>query len=238
MSNWIPKEKLTAYQRWEVAAFDEEQRGMAAASAPPDPLPENAPPALATEPASAPPETPVLLPTADDIERMYGDAHDTGYAAGYTEGIAAAKAVAATIAALMDSLTHALAGIEQGVADQLLALAIEIANQVLRQSLRLQPELLLPVVREAVATLQPHQGQPLLFIHPDDAALVRRHLGEQLSHSNWRIIEDSRLTAGGCRVELGASEVDATLETRWRRVVEAIGVGQEWLKPGQEANPR
>jgi flagellar motor switch protein FliG len=25
MSNWIPKEKLTAYQRWEVASFDEEQ---------------------------------------------------------------------------------------------------------------------------------------------------------------------------------------------------------------------
>jgi flagellar assembly protein FliH len=34
---------------------------------------------------------------------------------------------------------------------------------------------------------------------------------------------------GGCRVELGASEVDATLETRWRRVLESIGVSQEWL---------
>ena len=237
MSNWIPKEKLTAYQRWEVAAFDEEKQG-AAASAHLDALPEKAPPALAVEPASAPPERPVVLPTADDIERMYGEAHDTGYAAGYTEGITAANAAAASIAALMDNLTHALASIEQGVADQLLALAIEIANQVLRQSLRLQPELLLPVVREAVTTLQPHHGQPLLFVHPDDATLVRKHLGEQLSHSNWRIIEDRQLTAGGCRVELGASEVDATLETRWRRVVEAIGVGQEWLKPGPEANPR
>ena len=237
MSNWIPKEKLTAYQRWEVAAFDEEQRD-AEASAPQDPQPGKAPPELAAEPANGPSETPVVLPTAEDIERMYGEAHDTGYATGYAEGIAAAKAVVATIATLMDSLTQALAGIEQGVADQLLALAVEIANQVLRQSLRLQPELLLPVVREAVATLQPHHGQPLLFVHPDDATLVRKHLGEQLSHSNWRIIEDGQLTAGGCRVELGASEVDATLETRWRRVVEAIGVSQEWLKPGREANPR
>jgi len=237
MSNWIPKEKLTAYQRWEVAAFDEVQRD-AEASAPQDAPPEKAPPALAAEPANEPPGTPVVLPTAADIERMYGEAHDTGYAAGYTEGIAAAKAVVATIATLMDSLTQALAGIEQGVADQLLALAIEIANQVLRQSLRLQPELLLPIVREAVTTLQPHHGQPLLFVHPDDATLVRKHLGEQLSHSNWRIIEDRLLTAGGCRVELGASEVDATLETRWRRVVEAIGVSQEWLKSGREANPQ
>jgi flagellar assembly protein FliH len=74
------------------------------------------------------------------------------------------------IAALMDNLQQALAAIDQGVADQLLALAIEIANQVLRQSLRVQPELLLPVVREAVTTLHPHHGQPLLFVHPDDAA--------------------------------------------------------------------
>jgi flagellar assembly protein FliH len=100
----------------------------------------------------------------------------------------------------------------------------------LRQSLRVQPELLLPVVMEAVTTLHPHHGQPLLYVHPDDAAMVRRHLGEQLSHSNWRIVEDSTLTTGGCRVELGASEVDATLETRWRRVIEAIGVSQEWLR--------
>ena len=35
MSNWIPKEKLTAYQRWEVAAFDEEQKAAAAEEAPP-----------------------------------------------------------------------------------------------------------------------------------------------------------------------------------------------------------
>jgi flagellar assembly protein FliH len=39
----------------------------------------------------------------------------------------------------------------------------------------------LPVVREAVTALHPHHGQPLLFVHPDDAALVRSHLGEQLA---------------------------------------------------------
>ena len=44
-----------------------------------------------------------------------------------------------------------------------------------------------------------------------------------------RIIEDNALTPGGCRVELGSSEVDATLETRWRRVIESIGINQEWL---------
>ena len=100
---------------------------------------------------------------------------------------------------------------------------------MLRQSLRVKPELLLPVVREAVATLHPHSGHPALFAHPDDAALIRTQLGEQLAHNNWRIIDDATLSTGGCRVEVGASEVDATLETRWRRVIESIGISQEWL---------
>ena len=72
-------------------------------------------------------------------------------------------------------------------------------------------------------------GHPVLFAHPQDAALIRSHLGDQLAHNNWRIIEDQTLTPGGCRVELGSSEVDATLETRWRRVIESIGINQDWL---------
>ena len=69
---------------------------------------------------------------------------------------------------------------------------------------------------------------------PLPASLVqwsRLHLGEQLAHNGWRIIEDGNITAGGCRVEAGASEVDATLETRWRRVLDAIGTSGEWLEP-------
>lgn len=54
-------------------------------------------------------------------------------------------------------------------------------------------------------------------------------MGDHLSHNGWRIIEDPSITRGGCRIELGASEVDATLETRWRRVIEAIGVTEDWL---------
>lgn len=232
MSSWIPKERLTAYQRWELAAFDEQERPAEppAAPAPPEESPLDVPSVPAPAAALQPPEPAVLLPTAEDIERMHHEAHEAGYTAGYQEGMAAAQAVAMRIRKLMDSLQQALAEIDQDVADQLLALAIGIADQILRQSLRVRPELLLPVVREAITALHPHHGQPLLFVHPDDAPLVRTQLGDQLVPGNWRILEDAEVSAGGCRVELGASEVDATVETRWRRVIEAIGVNAEWLE--------
>ena len=244
MSGFTP-EKLTAYQRWEVAAFDEAEQAAARAAE----AAAVAAQTLADHPVegidAAPP---VVLPTADDIERMHIEAHEQGYAAGHAEGLAAghakglaaAHASAAKIDALMTSLQQSLDSVDQQVANRLLATAVEIASQMLRQSLRVKPELLLPVVREAVATLYPHGGHPALFAHPDDAALIRTHLGEQLAHSNWRIIDDASLSAGGCRVEVGASEVDATLETRWRRVIDAIGISPEWLsetpwnRPGHE----
>lgn len=222
MTGFIPKEKLTAYQRWEVAAFDEAEQAARQAAK------EAAARAELPAQVVAEPE-PVVLPTAADIERMHAEAHEQGYTAGYEEGIAEARQIAERIDAMMSDLQQSLDQIDQAIAEQLLATAVGIAQQVVRQSLHIKPELLLPVVREAITTLHPHPGHPLLFLHPDDAQLVRNQLGEQLAHNNWRIIEDSSLSPGGCRVEHGASEVDATLETRWRRVIESIGISQEWL---------
>ena len=223
MTGFIPKEKLTAYQRWELVAFDEDEReanSLEKAAAQPADTPRQA------EPSSEPS---VVLPTATDIERMHNEAHEQGYSAGYAEGLAEAQDITARMAEILQSLNQAVEGIEQHVAEQLLATALEIAHQVLRQSLQVKPELLLPVVREAVAALQLSSGHPALLAHPDDAALIRAHMGEHLAHNNWRIIENPALTRGGCRVELGASEVDATLETRWKRVVETIGANRDWL---------
>ena len=227
MTGFIPKENLTAYQRWELAAFDEAEQAAARVAK------EKQAQAEAAAKAPQPEEPKVVLPTAAEIERMHIEAHEQGYAAGYengfTEGMAAAQANAERIGSVMENLQQALQSLDQQVADQLLATAVEIASQMLRQSLKVKPELLIPVVREAIATLNAHSGHPILFAHPDDAELIRNQLGDQLAHNSWRIIEDATLTLGGCRVELGSSEIDATMETRWRRVLESIGISPEWL---------
>lgn len=214
MSGFIPKEKLTAYQRWELAAFDEAEQ--AAANA------ETASPRPEEEPA-------IALPTAEEIERIHSEAQASGYAAGLEEGRAEARAETARIAALHDHLRAQLQEMDQEISEHLLAVAVEIAGQVLRHSLRIKPELVLPVVREAITTLPLHHGHPTLFLNPDDAALVRQHMGDQLNHNGWRIFADAGIARGGCRIESGASEVDATLQTRWRRVLDAIGTQADWL---------
>lgn len=235
VSDYIPKEQLTAWERWELAAFDEEEKAAKAAAE-----------AAAKAIEDAPPPPP--LPTAEEIEQMYEEARQSGYAAGFEEGKSAgyregyeqghstgqndgntlATAQAQRIQSLADNLASALGACEQQVADQLLEVAIELARQMLRSSLKHQPELILPVVREAIAAMPAGHSHPLLFVHPDDARLVRERLGEALQHSGWKLVEDLHLTPGGCRVEVGSSEVDATVETRWRRVLETIGSRADW----------
>jgi flagellar assembly protein FliH len=59
---------------------------------------------------------------------------------------------------------------------------------------------------------------------------VRAHVGDEAPGA-WRIVEDHRVEPGGCRVVSPTCEVDATLATRWKRVVEALGRDASWIEP-------
>ena len=229
MDSFIPKEKLTAYQRWELAAFDEEQQEVEAAAQAAAPVTDTAEP--------APPST-------EELQRIFAAAREAGHQAGYQEGFAAgqqaglevgqqagfqaAQQLAEQMAAVAIGFQQAVQALEGKVAEELLDLALHVARQVVRGSLRVQPALVLDVVREAIIALPSQHGHPTLMVNPEDAPLVRTHLAEQISHTSWRIVEDPTVERGGCRVGNGASEIDATLATRWKRIVDSIGSRSDW----------
>ena len=205
-------EEMSAWERWEMASFDPPKPKPAPAPEPPPPPPAEAEP---------PPEPAVKLPTAEEVEAIYSQAREEGYRVGFNEGQQAALAEAQKLAALVQKLDEAITGMEGEVADELLALGLEVARQVVRETVRLQPEAILAVVKEALLQL-PHQ-HAMVFLHPDDAALVRIHLGDQLAHAGHRIQDDPALARGDCQIEAGNTRVDATLENRWQRVVAGLG---------------
>lgn len=226
MATYTPKDQLQAYTRWEATDFS-----------PPPPKPAPPPP----EPAPPPPTPePVVeevehipLPTAEDIERIHEEAHASGYQAGYDEGyqagLAAAQIHGDRLAALAQGLQEAMGSIDQELAESILACSLEVARQITKSTLQSQPEALLPVIREALSALPLHHGPVTLLVNPADKPLIHEHLGDQFSHAGWQVLEDEEILPGGCRIRAGASEVDATLPTRWRRTLEAIGVTPEWL---------
>lgn len=203
-SNIIPKEQLSAYQRWELNSFDEK--------------------------AVAEVGPAVVLPTAEEIEHIQQQASREGYSAGYQEGKGKVDAELARLVQMMSALDGALQRLDEEMSQSLLSLALDISKQILRETLRVKPELVLPVIREAVGSLPQANQHPHLKLNPDDAALVRSLMEDELSHFHWKLIEDSNVERGGCRVETANSEVDATLENRWKRMLAALGREGAWLE--------
>jgi flagellar assembly protein FliH len=211
----IPKERLTAFQRWEMDSFDR-------------------PPSAEAEPVLPEPisQEQVRLPTADEVENIHQEAHKAGYAAGYEEGTARARMEALRFHTLAEELEQALTQIDQSVADNLVSLAVELAEQMVRQSLAIKPDLVLGAIRETLQQIfHPHAT---VHLHPEDAALLRRFTEEQPSHAGHRIFEDATIARGGCRVEAGGCQIDATMQTRWRRIVENLGRSSEWTPEAPE----
>lgn len=206
MSNFIPKEKLSAYQRWELNSLDEPSQQVEL-----------------QQPG-------VPLPTAEEVESIRQQAHQEGYAAGYLEGKARVDAEMVQLVQLASSLETALSQFDEKMMQSLLTLSLDVAKQMLREALRVRPELALPAIREAVNSLPQVSQHPHIKLNPDDAALVRSLMTDELNNFHWKLIEDSRIERGGCRVETANSEVDATMEVRWERVLAALGREGAWLE--------
>lgn len=195
----IPKERLSAYERWEMDSFD------------------------------APGKRGIVLTTADQVEKIHKQAFLEGRQAGYEEGRKRAAAEAAKIGALANAFASDTTGLDQQLAQQALELALEVARQMLRTALSIRPDLALPVIQEAIRSLPLAGEERYLRVHPEDAALARQYLQDMLASSGWKIIEDGSIARGGCRASTSQGEVDATVDTRWRAIVGAFGVDGAWL---------
>jgi flagellar assembly protein FliH len=125
--------------------------------------------------------------------------------------------------ALHAGMDRAMGQIRAELAEDAMALALEIARQIVRAELRTQPSLVETVVREAVASLVDERASFHLHLHPDDADLFGAQLEPLISARGARIVPDPSIEVGGCRVISAGAEVDATVSTRWRRVLAAIG---------------
>jgi flagellar assembly protein FliH len=195
----IPKDQSTAFQRWEMGSFDAQKQ--------------------------SDPDTPVKLPTAAELEAMQQQAHDEAYTLGFEQG----RVEAERMHQLTQSYSDAVSKIEGTIAEDLLSLALDIAKQVLREALVVKPELILPVVREALASLAEPRQNPVLFLNPADVELVTFRIGDVLAIDGWKVLADERIEAGGCRVDSANGEVNATLATRWQRTIATLGRDHAWL---------
>lgn len=222
-----PKPVLSAWQRWEMDTLN-------------DPAPPASPARSRLASAEAPPS--LALIHATELARLRREARTAGEAEGHREGLvkgraegfaegrteglaaglAAASAHAEQLRALATSLPEAMRRAETEMADALLTLALDVARQVVHRTFRAEPEWVLPMVQDLLHAEPALHGEPRLLLHPDDVALVKNSLGNELQAAGWQVRADETITRGGCRVQSANGEVDASLEMRWKSVTAAL----------------
>ena len=153
-----------------------------------------------------------------------------GRTAGFEEGRSQAMAQAAQIRQAAQSFQRELQQANELVAQEILDLALDFARAMLKSALEIRPEIVLPVVSEAIRYLPSVEQPAILFLHPGDAAIIRQYLGDELDKAGWRLSEDPKMKRGGCRVETASNQIDATLATRWQRLSASLNSDSSWLE--------
>jgi flagellar assembly protein FliH len=206
----IPKESLSQLRRAELGDLA-------------GPNPRTRPVQARSEAPAAP--DPSLLALARE------EGHREGLEQGRREAEALLDAERAALGELSNGLALLMNDFEQSLATDVLSLSLELAKLIVRHSVKVKPDLVLSVLREAVSSLPGVDQQTTIHLHPSDASLLR-NLAENdktFRELPWKIVEDMHVERGGCRLDTATTEVDATLETRWRRIIGALGSDDPWI---------
>ena len=189
---------------------------------------------------------PMSVLTVDEIEAMQKQAYDEafaqgkkdGYSEGYNEGVKEGSKQgyeenvqilqdkAAEFVSLMESLSQPFKVLDAEVEQELVKLAMAIATQIIRREIKMDPGQIIAAVREAINILPLSSQKISLFLHPEDAGLVRSALPLDELSPAWRIVEDPLITRGGCKVDTEISHIDASVENRLAAVIANLFGGE------------
>lgn len=212
----LPKEQQSAYQRWELASFGDDRVG-----------------SQQRVRADNRPTAEQLEQLAADREAARQQGYQEGLSKGYEDGIAKGRTQTERerqqLLQIARNFGDEVANANELIASDVLTLALDVAKAMLKTALPAKPELVLPVVKEAINYLPTVQQPALLVLNPIDAALVSGQMSAELTAAGWRIVEDAHMQRGGCRVETASNQIDATVSSRWQRIAAALSTDSSWM---------
>lgn len=220
-SRFIPGEEIEAVEQWSFNAVDTRSQLLAA-------------------------RTDARRRAEDQTrdEAIRQESHAQGFAEGFAQGQARARLegehrlteyanqqgaqAAARLARLFDGAREQLAQSQQVMARGVLELACELARQVLRHELSVNPNVLQPVIREALGLLDADSKSAVVRLNPLDAEMLQDSLQAEFASLSLTLVPDATLKPGGCLVSSAGAVIDGSVDTRWRRAVASLGLDAPW----------
>lgn len=233
-SRFIPGEEIDAVEQWSFVAIDTAAQLLAAKM-------------KALEEAN---EQAKYLELE---EQGYKSGYKSGFEAGVIQGHTQAQTetrqkmedfLANQARLAGDNLTNLLATAqtqvaeaEQAMAHDVLALSCELARQVLRHELAVNPQVLLPVVREALELLGIQHKSAVVRMNPADVTVLQDVIRDEFLSLALTLVGDPTVSPGGCLVESAGTVIDGTVQKRWQRAIANLGLTFAWEEPYEPNEP-
>ena len=166
-------------------------------------------------------------PLPEDLREQ---ARQEGFALGYAEGLESgrqeSKKIGDTLVAdlkmLLGAFEQPFREVERDVSEYLLSIVYAICKEILGKDSLIGAEMVVNNLDLSLDILAGAEGLVTVYLNPDDLAVVQNHWADEFGE--LRIIEDSGLQRGGCRVKRSDSIVDATVEAQLRNLVKELSV--------------
>ncbi|MGD8105680.1 flagellar assembly protein FliH [Pantoea sp. FN0302] len=167
---------------------------------------------------------------AEGQQKGFNEGRQAGFDAGFQQGLAEAQQQQAPVQARMQQLVtefqHTLEALDSVIASRLLQLALEAARQVIGQATAVDGSALLRQIQQMIQQEPMFSGKPQLRVHPDDLQRVEQTLGPTLDLHGWRLLADSSLHPGGCKLSAEDGDLDASVATRWHELCRLAAPGE------------
>ncbi|WP_323636619.1 flagellar assembly protein FliH [Pectobacterium polaris] len=171
-------------------------------------------------------------------ETGFAQGHQQGYDAGYQEGLAKGQQqglqnalqqqqpIIEQMQQMVTEFQQTLDTLDSVIPARLMQLALTAAKQILGQPPVCDGNALLGQIQQLIQQEPMFSGRTQLRVHPSDLERVEQFLGPTLSLHGWRLLADSQLHPGGCKVSAEEGDLDASLATRWHELCRLAAPGE------------
>lgn len=150
-------------------------------------------------------------------------AEERGQQLGYEAGWNAAHNERVVLVQAASTMEEEFERFKGDLSEKLLDLAVLVSKKVIGDTLAMHPEHAADLLNQVLDSMQLHSKAVTLRAHPNTIRVLEAQFGDQQMLGNLRMIEDPKQLQGGFLLQHPEGEVDATLQTRWLRAIEALG---------------
>ena len=158
-------------------------------------------------------------------ERAYREGIEQGAKEGRVQVEEAARKMVERMKELLREIEAERAAVLTLSERELVELSLEISKRIVAAELKVNQEVVVAIAKEAL-TLIRDRPYVLALVHPDDFEICNqaRQQFEALLPEGavLRILPDIKVERGGCVLDTGQGVVDATLDSRWAALMEAL----------------